>query len=56
MADNIDVLTTYEKNGITYRGSFPLFVSSIDCDTGAEASFQEDLTNSLQLISEEPNE
>jgi hypothetical protein len=49
MAINIEILNDYEKNGKTYTGSFPLFVSTVICEIASEET-QEDL---LSLIQEE---
>lgn len=56
MANNVEILTSYEKNGVTYLGSFPVYVQSVTCDTGNESEFQDELAITLDAISEEPNE
>jgi hypothetical protein len=47
MATNIELLDNYEKNGKTYTGSFPLFVSTVVCETATEED-QEDLLSLIQ--------
>jgi len=54
MAKNIEILDNYEKNGKTYTGSFPMFVSNVICDTGSsEDEFQQSLEFQLSLIKED---
>lgn len=54
MVKNIEILENYEKNGKTYIGSFPMFVSNVICDTGsAEEEFQQTLEFQLSLIKED---
>ena len=47
MATNIEILNDYEKNGKTYTGSFPLFISTVVCETSTEED-QEDLLSLIQ--------
>lgn len=50
MAVNIEILDNYEKNGKTYTGSFPMFISTVVCEVDSEENLQQD---QLLLIQEE---
>ncbi len=53
MATNIKILTVYELNQQTYRGSFPIYVSDVICDVDATEDFQSQLQLQLAEIAED---
>jgi hypothetical protein len=52
MALNIENLNSYEKNGVLYQGSFPVYTSTAICPVDTDSNFQSDLEADLQTISE----
>jgi len=53
MATNIKIYDSYEVNGKTYKGSFPVYVSDAICEIDPTKQFESDLEKQLKEISED---
>jgi len=52
MASKIEIYNSFELNGKTYVGNYPVFVSDTACPIEEEDTFENEITKQLKEISE----
>ena len=52
MAINVEILTSYQINGRTYRGSFPIYSSAVTCPISEVVDAQNQYEKDLSTITE----
>lgn len=52
MASKIEIYNSFELNGKTYTGDFPVFVSEAICPVQEEDTFENEIEQQLKEISE----